>query len=62
LVTFFSTPVSHSPASGIWPYVNLLRERIGLRSDGNWSEAIGSWGDIYNDEIEKSAEYEDNPA
>jgi hypothetical protein len=41
--------------------VNLLRERIGLHLDGNWAEGIGSWGDIYDDELEKSMEYEEVP-
>jgi hypothetical protein len=40
--------------------VNLLRERIGLFSDGTWSDGVGGWGDIYDDELEMSTEYEEN--
>jgi hypothetical protein len=40
--------------------VNLLRERIGLFSDGTWSDGIGCWGDIYDDELEKAMEYEED--
>jgi hypothetical protein len=39
--------------------MNMLRERIGALFDGNWSEGIGSWGDIYDDELEKWHEDED---
>jgi hypothetical protein len=39
--------------------VNVLRERAILTDFG--SQDVGTWGDIYDDELEKSKEFEEEP-